>query len=322
MEERWSVPVWHWIGFMFSVIVVVGVVFWNSAHFSSLLLAVPPVVALIFLVVMQRQMQESFRQKEEALRRRQLEFAQNANHELRQPLTMVLGCVDLLSDGSLTEESQRRVLRTLHRHTHDLVGRVEMITAFQEFPGQRLKLESVDIYELVKKAIRLVAQDARKAGITFHLNRPTGPSVTVGDESWLLLALRYLLDNAIKFSPGGGPVFVRLYSTGEEICVDVVDEGVGVPAAQVDHIFEPFHQGDGSTSRRFEGIGLGLTVALQVAEAHDGRLSVKSSGERTGSTFTLALPMILPIKMAEPTLIFQVAQERSDEGRTTSARCA
>ncbi|MGD1992995.1 MAG: ATP-binding protein, partial [Anaerolineae bacterium] len=112
------------------------------------------------------------------------------------------------------------------------------------------------------------------------------------------------------------------YSTGEEICIDVVDEGVGVPAAQVDRIFEPFHQGDGSTSRRFDGIGLGLTVAHQVAEAHDGQLSVKSSGERAGSTFTLTLPMVLPIKMTEPTLMFQVAQERWDGGQTTSARCA
>jgi signal transduction histidine kinase len=310
------------MGFLFGASIVAGLIFLNPAQIVVPLLAVLPVVALVISIIQQRQMRKSLRKREEALRKQQLEFAQNVSHELRHPLTLVLGCVDLLAEGGLNGESERSLLKTLHRHTHDLVDRVEMITAFQELPRRYLKLEPVDIYGLVKKALRIVSSDAREVGVTLNLNRQTGPSVTVGDEAWLLLALRYLFDNAIKFSPDGGTVFVRLYSTGEEICVEVVDQGVGIPASQMRLIFEPFQQGDGSATRQFGGVGLGLTVAQQVADAHDGRLFAESGGDRRGSAFTLALPMVLPIRMTEPTLMFQVAHERWDGGRTTSARCA
>ena len=242
----------------------------------------------------------SLRRRQEELERLQSEFIQNVNHELRQPLTLVRGYVEMLTKSQLDEETRWRLSSMALAQTIDLVERVEAITTYKDVPQGEIKPEWVNVLDLTQTALKMSWQKAYRAGITLHLDGPASPPAVVGDPSWLLEALKQLLDNAIKFSPEGGPVVIRIYTTFDEVCLEVKDQGVGIPPAQLERIFTPFYQADGSPSRRFGGVGLGLSIVQSVARAHAGRVWVKSTGHSKGSTFTMALPLTPPSRLMKP----------------------
>lgn len=111
----------------------------------------------------------------------------------------------------------------------------------------------------------------------------------LADREHLLLALSQLLDNAIKFSPQGGTVRIRAWSEGKWVNVAFQDEGIGIPPKHLSHIFERFYQVDGSTTRRFGGMGIGLALVWEIMEAHRGSVRVESEVGK-GSTFILSFP--------------------------------
>ena len=112
---------------------------------------------------------------------------------------------------------------------------------------------------------------------------------TVGDAERLAEVFQNLIENAIKFSPNGGEVCVRVYENADEIQAQVQDHGIGIPADQFEKIFTRFYQVDGSTTRRFPGVGLGLAIVKRIVEAHHGRVWVESVLGK-GSTFYFAIP--------------------------------
>ncbi|MGQ9521830.1 MAG: sensor histidine kinase, partial [Anaerolineae bacterium] len=116
-----------------------------------------------------------------------------------------------------------------------------------------------------------------------------GIPTILADREHLLLAISQLLDNAIKFSPQGGTVRIRIWSEGDWVNLAVQDEGIGIPREHLPHIFERFYQVDGSTTRRFGGMGIGLALVWEIMEAHRGFVRVESEVGR-GSTFTLSFP--------------------------------
>jgi signal transduction histidine kinase len=292
----------------------------SGSQLSTIVLALPLLVSVILAVgIGYRHIYgayRSLRQRERELERLQTEFIQNVNHELRQPLTLVWGYVEMLAENRLDEEEQSELSSRALAQTINLVERVEAITTFRDLCRHDMDFELVRIMDLAKTALRALKQRAHEAGVSLSLDGPDDLPVVTGDPSLLLKALKQLLGNAIKFSPEHGTVSTRVYATADDVYVEVADEGIGIPPSQLDRIFVPFCQADGSTSRRFGGVGLGLSIAQAVAEAHGGRILVSSEGEGSGSTFTLALPVRPSFQLAGRTL-FRQSLSVGDNGKQT-----
>jgi signal transduction histidine kinase len=152
-----------------------------------------------------------------------------------------------------------------------------------------IKKQPVSLVKLTQRATRGCAATAEKAGLIVVENLMDGLPPVAGDEGRLLQVFDNLLGNAIKFSPDGGQITVSVEDAGSAVKVSVADQGVGIPKDQLDKVFERFYQVDGSASRRFAGIGLGLTIAKRIVETHGGRIWAES-GVGRGSTFHFTIP--------------------------------
>lgn len=217
------------------------------------------------------------------------QFIQNVAHELRTPLAMVHGYIEILSQDDLNPAEQKMALDVAARRVKALVDLVHSVTTLQDLGTQALQMERVYPNELVTTAIRMVAQHASSAKVIVEdasdQNLPSFP----GDFTRLAQALHQLLDNACKFSPEGSVVTVMTQMTQDTVLVSVEDQGIGVAAEQEEYIFDRFYQADGSRNRRYGGVGLGLAIAKEICEAHGGGLTVKN-GKNRGSVFTIHLP--------------------------------
>ncbi len=226
------------------------------------------------------------------------QFIQNVAHELRTPVTLVRGYMELLAQGNLDPETENEAINTALNHTGTLVQLVEAITTLQDLSLGELTLESLDPTDLADTAVQLAHQKAIRAGIRLQTDLQGDLSTISGDFIWLSHALYQLLDNAIKFSPDGGNVTLRMYDDpdGHGFQISVEDQGIGVPAEQQQNIFDLFYQADGTTTRRFGGTGLGLAIVQHVVQAHRGRVWVESpirqEGEKRGpgSRFVIHIP--------------------------------
>jgi signal transduction histidine kinase len=226
------------------------------------------------------------------------QFIQNVAHELRTPLTLVRGYVELLAQGNLDLEAQHQALHSALSHTETLVQLVEGFTTLQDLSMRDLTLQRISPSDLVKTALQLASQKAVRAGINLQSWCSPGLRPLPGDFIWLSQAVYQLLDNAIKFSPDGGIVTLRVRADrqNQAIQIEVEDQGIGVPAEEHERIFDLFYQVDGSTTRRFGGTGLGLAIVQRVVQAHGGRVWVESPVEQTahgqgsGSRFVIRLP--------------------------------
>jgi signal transduction histidine kinase len=219
------------------------------------------------------------------------ELVQNVSHELRTPLTFVRGYVDLLLGGDMgpLNERQRQSLQVVSEKTTTVTQLVNNIMLLQQLEHSPLQLALTDVVAMAAEALTLAQTDASQQGISLHLDAPPHLPLVLGDPDRLTLVFQHLLSNAIKFSPSGGEVRVGLEEQTECIRVSVSDQGIGIAQEQLTRIFERFYQIDGSSTRRFEGAGLGLAIAKRIVEAHGGKIWVKSQVSK-GSTFTFTLP--------------------------------
>lgn len=210
-------------------------------------------------------------------------------HELRSPLQNMLGeaSVALLRDR--TPEEYRSVLESQLDELRDLrqvVDNLITLTALRE-PGALARKEQFQLGAEVELRLAKDVALASRRGITLDVERD-GDLLVEGDREALLLAVRNLVDNAVRHSPDGGRVEVHLHGDAREIAVSVDDDGPGVPPAERDAIFQTFRQSQGGARRR-GSYGLGLALARAAAEAHGGRLDVGDS-PGGGARFTLTLP--------------------------------
>lgn len=217
------------------------------------------------------------------------QMIQNVSHELRTPLTIIQGYVELLLGGDLgpLQPPQRSALQVVYERTQTLAQLIGNLTALRVIRPERMVMQPVALPGLVYQLVEQYGYRAEKAGIRIALHIPTDLPMVLADREYLFLALSQLLDNAIKFSPQGGTVSIRAWSEEEWVKITVRDEGIGIPEEHLGHIFERFYQVDGSTTRRFGGMGIGLSLVWEIMQAHQGSVSVEST-EGKGSTFTLA----------------------------------
>jgi GAF domain-containing protein len=219
------------------------------------------------------------------------EIVQNVSHELRTPLTFIKGYVDLLIDGSMgpLTEAQREALRIIAEKTNLLSRLVGDIVTLQRIDRGTLAFEAVDIVGLARISVQGFQLTATRSGLEITLEDPGGPLLVWGDRERLSQVLDNLLHNAVKFSPNGGRITVRVVDRGDHAEVSVQDTGIGIPPDKLDRIFERFYQVDGSTRRRFGGMGLGLAIVKRIVEAHGGRVWAESELGK-GSTFYFTIP--------------------------------
>jgi signal transduction histidine kinase len=220
------------------------------------------------------------------------QFIQNVAHELRTPLALIRGYVEMLARGELSSEEQKVALQVTSRRVETLVELVEAITTLQDLDAKPLQIEDVSPAELLKTACQMVAQ--RAAGNHIALVRDCPPDVPdfSGDFTRLSQVLHQLLDNACKFSPEGAEVVITARQGPEKkaVCISVADHGIGIPSREHERIFERFYQVDGGLTRRYGGTGLGLALVKEIVETHGGKVTVESTVD-VGSTFTVCLPL-------------------------------
>jgi signal transduction histidine kinase/putative methionine-R-sulfoxide reductase with GAF domain len=219
------------------------------------------------------------------------ELVQNISHELRTPITFIKGYVSLMLEGDMGEINprQRSSLDIVSNKTEQLIHLVNGILTLQTLTAEMLNVESIAPILLVSRAVAGAIPAAQQAGIDIVSDFPTEmPDIEV-DPAQITQVLDNLLNNAIKFSPHGGKIMVRLGTEPEMVRVEVSDTGIGIPADKIDRIFDRFFQVDGSSTRRFGGAGLGLSICKQIIDAHGGELTVESEVGK-GSTFAFTVP--------------------------------
>ena len=220
-------------------------------------------------------------------------FISNISHELRTPLTHIKGYVELLiteSLGQITEE-QKHALQVSQQSTNRLETLIEdlIMVSLASRGEMSIKQEDVDIRRLANLAVKSLGGKATERGVNLHAVVDDDVPLIQADSQKIAWVLGQLLDNGIKFTPSNGSVVVSVKREGENlVIVSVTDTGIGIPANQLEDIFEPFHQLDGSTTRRYGGTGLGLSLVRQIVEAHGSMLDVQST-EGRGSTFKFPL---------------------------------
>ncbi len=220
-------------------------------------------------------------------------FISNISHELRTPLTHIKGYVELLiteSLGSITPE-QRHALTVSQQSTNRLEGLIEdLIMVSLASRGElSIQQDDVDVRRLANLAVKSRGDAASGRGVNLHAIVDEDVPLVQADSQKIAWVLGQLIDNGIKFTPSGGSVVVSIKREGENLVIlSVTDTGIGIPSNKLNDIFEPFHQLDGSTTRRYGGTGLGLSLVRQIVEAHGSMLEVQST-EGRGSTFKFPL---------------------------------
>lgn len=218
------------------------------------------------------------------------DFVAIASHELQTPLSVILGYASFLKAQTtgVASEQVDAVLQSALR-LRSLID--DMVNLRHIETGQaELELEPLSLNELVATTAAEFASLAEAKKQSVHIKLASQPLTVKADRQKLYLVLANLLSNAIKFTPKEGRIQVAVEAKGHEVWVSVRDTGIGIPRREQERIFDRFYQVEPSLTRRFEGMGLGLSIAKGMVELHGGRIWVESV-EGMGSSFTFALPL-------------------------------
>jgi signal transduction histidine kinase len=221
------------------------------------------------------------------------EFIAIISHELRTPMTSILGWTRMLSLGGLDEETRLEALEALERSTLAQARLIEDLLDESRIASGRLRLDprAVDLRAIVSSAFSMARPAADAKNITLDLDSGEKPREVLADPARLQQAIGNLLGNAIKFTPEGGRVSVKVGFDDESATIEVTDTGRGIAPELLPKVFERFRQGEGQVVERQSGLGLGLSITRHLVELHGGSVVASSEGEGHGSTFTIRLPL-------------------------------
>ncbi|HEX8473241.1 MAG TPA: PAS domain S-box protein [Pyrinomonadaceae bacterium] len=232
-----------------------------------------------------REAQDSSRLKDE--------FLATISHELRTPLTAILGWAHMLRTGQLASEDGSKALETIERNARSQAQLIDdLLDVSRIITGKlRLDVRPVDPNFFIEAAIEAVRPAAEAKGVRVQKIMDTGVVSVSGDPVRLQQVVWNLVSNAIKFTPKGGRVQVRLERVNSHIEIGVSDNGSGIASEFLPYVFDRFRQADQRTTRQHGGLGLGLAIVRHLVELHGGSVRAESGGEGKGATFTVLLPV-------------------------------
>lgn len=217
----------------------------------------------------------------------------NVSHELRTPLAHIKGYVELVADEQLgpLADDQANALGVVQRASERLERLIEDLIEFSTASraGISLDRKEISITELVEKTLAKSNEKARSAGVSLSSSVPSEVNMVYADADRIGWVLYQLVDNGIKFTAPGGTVELEVEAANSRVTLKVRDNGIGIPSDRLEEIFEPFHQLDGSPTRRYGGTGLGLALVRLILTAHGSEMVVESQ-EGQGSLFCFNLP--------------------------------
>jgi signal transduction histidine kinase len=221
------------------------------------------------------------------------DFIATVSHELRTPLNAMLGWVWLLRAGTLDERTRQRALETIERSGKAQARLIEDLLDVSRIVAKTLRIERapVGVRTVVAGAIDTIRPIADRKPIELRLDLGAHELVVEGDRTRLEQVALNILSNAVKFTPAGGHVEVRLGRTEGQVELVVKDSGIGIAPDVLPHVFDHFRQADQSSTRHHGGLGLGLTIVRQLVELHGGTVTAESTGLGAGATFAVRLPL-------------------------------
>ena len=231
------------------------------------------------------------------------EFLATLSHELRTPLNAVLGWTRILRSTRVEPATQVRALESIERNASAQARLIEDLLEVSRIVTGKLRLHvvAVDLAAVVDAAVDVMQPAAVAKQLRVESDLTVRPAMTAGDPDRLQQIVWNLLSNAVKFTPPGGRISVRLWQAdGDGYRIAVTDSGVGIDAAFIPHMFEPFRQADGTSTRQHAGLGLGLAIARQLVELHGGTIQARSAGVGSGASFEIYLPSVLASRTPDP----------------------
>jgi len=224
------------------------------------------------------------------------DFVAMVSHELRTPLNAILGWTDMMLRKQNDQATVARGLDIVARNTRlqtQLIS--DLLDISRIVSGKlRLDLQGVELASVIDAAVETVQHAADQKGVVIDRRLDTSIGPMAGDPARLQQIVWNLLSNALKFTPKGGRVRIVLRRTGSQAEIIVEDNGAGIRPDFLPYVFDRFQTADASRTRRFGGLGLGLSIVRSLVEFHGGTVKAASAGEGSGATFTIVLPMAAP----------------------------
>ncbi|MCU1231641.1 MAG: domain S-box [Acidobacteria bacterium] len=229
----------------------------------------------------------------QAANRAKDEFLATLSHELRTPMTSILGWARMLRLGGLDDTMIGEAINAIERSSRAQAQLIDDILDVSRITLGKLRLaiEQLNLNEIVANAVEAVRPAANAKSVAVETELLRDALIVNGDPNRLQQVVWNLVNNAVKFTSAGGTVRVITGRNAVEATVQVVDSGEGIAAEFLPYIFERFRQADSTTTRRFGGLGLGLAIVKQISELHGGRVTVTSEGLGRGATFTVVIPI-------------------------------
>ncbi len=236
---------------------------------------------------------EEAKESAERANRAKDDFLAVLSHELRTPLTPALAALSAMVNDEEVSREIREELRMIQRNVEMEAHLIDDLLDLSRIGSGKIQLNesSVDLHAILTHILETSRPELLKKRLTIgHALNAKLPWVR-GDSSRLQQVFWNLLRNAMKFTPEGGCIVVRTTDLGERIRVDVTDTGIGIPDVVIAKLFRPFQQGGESVTRRYGGLGLGLSICRGIIEMHQGTIRAQSAGEGKGATFSVELPV-------------------------------
>jgi PAS domain S-box-containing protein len=265
------------------------------------------------------QSEQVARAEAEKIGRLKDEFLATLSHELRTPLNAILGWTQILRRGKIGPAELKKGLETIERNSRSQAHIIEDLLDMSRIISGKIQLnvKNLNLRSVIEAAIESVLPSVQAKNIRLQTVFDALPIFISGDPNRLQQVVWNLLSNAIKFTPKGGRVQVLLEKMDSHVELIISDNGQGIKSEFLPYVFDRFRQADASTTRKFGGLGLGLSIVKQLVELHGGTIQAISPGEGQGATFTI----VLPLAHTESNSHAQAVEHSFDDEKFTTNQC-
>ncbi|WP_406658215.1 sensor histidine kinase [Methanolobus sp. ZRKC2] len=232
----------------------------------------------------------SANQKLKEVDRLKTEFLSMVSHELKTPLTAMKTSSEFLLEEKCDSDTRKQLLALINRNVDRQARMVDDLLDISRIESNRMKfdMESVDLHEALDYSLENIRRFSEDKGVDIVLDMPESIPRVFADKDKLIQVFVNLLNNAVKFTPGGGKITVSAQETGSNVNVSVMDNGIGIDPENLEHVFDKFYQIDSTSTRKVGGCGLGLSISKGLVEGMDGSIKVESE-PGNGSKFVFTL---------------------------------